>query len=125
MEKSKIGRSNKRRGNDAERKYAKSFRDLGFERCKTSRSESRNLDNAKVDLTDIPFNVQIKAGFKKGINYSGLLKEVEDALSEAYPERLSLPTMIIHEKPVGKGKKRTKYNTLVILTFEDFKKLLK
>jgi len=114
----------RRKGHNAERKYADEFRKLGFEECKTSRFESKSLDDAKVDLANIPFNIQIKAGYKRGINYKELLKSIKESLEKSHKDRLELPTLILHEKDVGKGKKRTEFDTLVILTFEDFKKLL-
>ena len=35
------------------------------------------------------------------------------------------PTILIHKKEVGKGKKRTEFDEVVIMTFSDFKKLIK
>ena len=35
------------------------------------------------------------------------------------------PTILIHKKEVGKGKRRTEFDEVVIMTFSDFKKLIK
>lgn len=62
--KKSIGARNRRRGNDYERKIAKELRDLGFSGVVTSRSESKNMDNNKVDLIDtenkLPCYIQLK-----------------------------------------------------------------
>lgn len=42
----------KRKGNAYELKIIHELTDLGFEGLKSSRSESRNLDNAKIDIAD-------------------------------------------------------------------------
>ena len=50
------------KGHGLERKIQKLFYSLGWIRCKTSRAESRNRDDQKVDLCYTePFNVQAKA----------------------------------------------------------------
>ena len=52
-----IGTNNKRKGSNAERFYAKIFRDLGFDKCITSRQGSRLHDNAGIDLMFLPYNI--------------------------------------------------------------------
>lgn len=50
------------KGHGFERTLMNLFIRLGWTRCKTSRSESRNRDDLKVDLCfSEPFNVQAKA----------------------------------------------------------------
>ena len=60
-------KANRRRGNDFERKIAKELNELGFN-VVTSRSESKAMDNAKIDLIDksnmIPCNLQLKRTIK-------------------------------------------------------------
>lgn len=57
-------KNNRRRGNTYETKIAKELRELGFDEVKTSRSESKSMDDKKVDLVDptgkLPFYPQIK-----------------------------------------------------------------
>ena len=66
-------KANRRRGNDFERKIAKELNELGFD-VVTSRSESKAMDNAKIDLIDrsntIPCNFQLK----KTIKYPNFLE---------------------------------------------------
>lgn len=54
----------KRKGNSYELKIIHELTDLGFEGLKSSRSESKNLDNAKIDIADtmdvLPFYAQCK-----------------------------------------------------------------
>lgn len=61
-------KNNKRRGSDYERQIAKELRDIGFSGVVTSRSESKALDDMKVDLIDkegkLPFYAQIKRCIK-------------------------------------------------------------
>ena len=56
------GSTNKRKGHNAERYYCNLFKELGFEFCTTARLASRLYDNAKIDLVNLPYNLQIKAG---------------------------------------------------------------
>ena len=54
----------KNKGNRYEQQIAKELRELGFTGVKTSRSESKEADNNKVDIIDtehkLPFNIQLK-----------------------------------------------------------------
>lgn len=123
------GAKNKRKGSAAERLYAKIFRDdLGYEHCKTSRFGSKLHDDAGIDLIFIPFNVQIKAGYAKGLNASKELKYLEDKMGILFPESSiehSLPKILIHRKDKPGGQRsRTQYDDIVSMTFEDFKKII-
>lgn len=126
-DRAKIGKRNKAKGSRAEQEYAKIFRDLGFSFCKTSRQASRLHDDAGIDLVEVPYNVQIKAGYAKGINYKTVLQTIKDRIVELFApthEVHSKPNIIIHRKDVGRGKKRDEYDDLVIMSFEDFKKII-
>jgi hypothetical protein len=129
LNKTKLGKKNKRKGSNAERLYAKIFRELGYTHCKTSRYGSKLHDSAGIDLIFIPFNVQIKAGYSRGLNYSKELKYLEDRMKELFPTdsiEHSLPKLLIHHKDKKKGSRsRAEYDDLVVLTFKDFKKILK
>jgi Holliday junction resolvase len=66
----------KNKGSAYERKIAKEFREFGFEDCKTSRFESKMLDDSGVDLTNTGFfSVQCKAVERLG-NYHDILKSM-------------------------------------------------
>lgn len=119
----KIGKANRLKGGNLERRLAKTFREvLGFEFCKTSRAASKLLDDSKVDLWGIPFNVQCKAGYAKGLNYTQIFDEMEEALLKNYPpedKQHSYPSMIFHDK----GRKSSE--KLVIMKESDFFDLIK
>lgn len=127
--KKSLGKTNKRKGSDAERFYAKIFKeDLGFTHCKTARLGSKLHDDAGIDLIFLPFNVQIKAGKQTGLNYSRELKYMSDRMKELFPSTSpehNFPKMVIFKKEVGPGNKRTEYDELVCMTFADFTKLIK
>ena len=59
---------NRQRGHDYERKIAKELRELGFTGICTSRSESKSMDDKKIDLIDtedkLPCYIQLKATMK-------------------------------------------------------------
>lgn len=61
--KASLGKRNRQRGNEYERRIAKELNELGFQ-VVTSRSESKNMDNNKVDLIDLsnklPVYLQLK-----------------------------------------------------------------
>jgi len=122
------GKRNRTIGHNAERLYAKEFRELGYSHCVTSRQGSRLHDDAGIDLIFIPFNVQIKAGKQRGLNPITELKSMEQKIKERFPEtnpELSQPNMVILKKEVGRGTKRSKYDEVVIMAFEDFKEFIK
>lgn len=122
-----MSNKNRDKGHAAERHYAKEFRGMGFSFCKTSRYGSRLLDDCKIDLMNLPFNVQIKAGYAKGLNYTTVLRSIKDALKINFPEKAEehgLPSIIIHKKDVGRGRKRDDYDELVTMSFNDFKTLI-
>lgn len=58
-----LGKRNKQRGNEYERRIAKELTEIGFD-VVTSRSESKSADANKVDVIDrsnkIPCQIQIK-----------------------------------------------------------------
>lgn len=84
--KKNIGARSRRKGHEAERQYAKEFRNLGYKHCKTSREGSRLLDSAGIDLIFIPFNVQIKAGKQRGLNPINELKLRTERTKKATPK---------------------------------------
>lgn len=123
------GATNKRKGSNAERYYAKVFReDLGFTFCKTSRQSNRMLDDAGIDLNFLPFNVQIKAGYAKGLNEFKTLNIIRERLPEMFPPFDAVHKQVdilIHKKDTGKGQRKNEYNELVFLWDKDFRVLFK
>ena len=119
--------ANRNKGNNCERLYAKLFRDLGYDKCITSRYGSRVHDDCGIDLVNVPINVQIKAGKQRGINYSGVLSNIRERLLELFPvdsKEFEYPSIVIHRKDVGRGKKRGEYDDLVIMSWNDYKQLI-
>ena len=123
------GATNKRKGSNAERYYAKVFReDLGFSFCKTSRQSNRMLDDAGIDLNFLPFNVQIKAGYAKGLNEFKTLKIIRERLPELFPPYDAVhkqADVLIHKKDTGRGRKKSVYDELVFFWDKDFRNLFK
>jgi len=121
-----MANTNRTKGHNAERKYAKIFKELGYAFCKTSRYASRLHDDAGIDLVNVPINIQIKAGKQRGMNISTVLQYVKDRIKELFPPNsveAVYPTILIHEKEVGRGNKRKDTDSIVSMTFKDFKKL--
>lgn len=111
------GAANRRKGHALERLTAGEFRGLGYSLAVTSRYGSRLLDDCKVDISGIPFNVQTKSGYEalKFKGYVEILDQMKSLLSEKIPERKDMPSMIFHKK----GKE-----TLVVMRKEEFYKLI-
>lgn len=94
-----IGAKNKHKGSHAERFYAQVFRDLGFDYCITSRQGGRIYDNAGIDIMNIPFNVQIKAGIQKNMSPGKVLFNVDSQIKALFPETSEVrtyPIILIH-----------------------------
>lgn len=127
MNRAEIGRRSKKKGNDGERYYAKEFRKLGFNHCKTSRFGSKMHDGAGIDLIFVPYNIQIKVGKQRGFKPDLELESMKNKIENTFPENAierSLPKIVIHKKPVGVGNKSTEFHQIVTMTFEDFKKII-
>ncbi len=121
------GSTNRKKGHNAERLYSSLFVKLGFSHCVTARYGSRQHDDAGIDLVNLPFNVQIKAGKQKGLNPSALLSEIKDRISKMFPKSApehDYPLIIIHRKEVGRGRRRDEFSDIVHMSFEDFRKLI-
>lgn len=128
LKKKNYGKTNKRKGSDAERYYARQFQDIGFEHCKTSRLGSKLHDDAGIDLIFLPFNPQIKAGKQVGLNTSKELKNIQDKMVEYFPSTSpehGFPKIVIHKKEVGQGKRRGEFDEIVSMSFIDFMKIIK
>lgn len=123
------GATNKRKGHDAERYYAQVFKELGFSFCVTARLGSRLYDNAKIDLINLPFNVQIKAGIQKNMNPGRELFSMVNMIQALFPPEESVhtkPNFLIHKKQVGRGRKATEEHEIVYMSnlqFQKYKKI--
>lgn len=122
-----IGKQNKTKGSNAERYYVNIFKEMGFDKCVTARYGSRIHDDAGIDLINLPFNLQIKAGKQKGLNPIATIEDVKGRIERMFPKdsvEHSLPTILIHKKEVGRGKRRTEFDEVVVMTFADFQKII-
>lgn len=125
VDRSKLGKTNKRKGNEAERYYAKQFRDMGFEHCKTARQGSKLFDDCGIDLIFVPVNVQIKYGEQRGMKPAEELINMREKMALNFPptsQEFNYPRIVIHKKPAA-GARRIDEEELVTMTFVDFKKL--
>lgn len=123
--KKRSGNTNRRKGHNAERYYCNIFKEIGFEYCITSRLGSRLLDNAKVDLMNLPFNLQIKAGKQKSMNPGKELFAMESMINTMFPpgdEIHNKPKFLVHKKEVGGGNKSTPEHQLVYMSMVQWNK---
>jgi len=94
----------KNKGSAYERKLAIEFREFGFNDCKTSRFESKMLDDAGVDLTNTGvFSVQAKAVERLAPSYHDILSSMPN--DNNY-------NLIFH--------KRNRKGEVVVMSKEDF-----
>lgn len=117
------GKTNKRKGSNAERYYSEIFRNLGFSFCKTARFASKLHDDSKVDLYGIPINIQIKAGQQLGLNPGKELLLMQKCIKDNFPKNELIhtyPCILIHFKQVGKGRKRTNNDEYVYMSYKQF-----
>lgn len=96
--KSSVGKASRTKGHNYERKIAKEHRDIGFERCLTTRQASRLWDDCKLDLFGVPINTQLKNVSSASVNYLRVLNEMKIEVSKNLPERENNPFVIIHKK---------------------------
>ena len=87
----------RRIGHNYERKIAKEFRDMGFPRASTSRATSRIMDDAKIDINGVSYNIQCKA-VKAGLNVFSVLDDMESTIPQLVPEREQFINIVFHKK---------------------------
>lgn len=105
----------KRKGNAYELKIIHELTDLGFEGLKSSRSESRNLDNAKIDIADTLGVLDFYGQCKRTKNTPNI-----ETISEECPYK-DKPLIIFWSKESD----RQQNNEYVLMPKEYFYKLLK
>lgn len=105
----------KRKGNAYELKIIHELTDLGFEGLKSSRSESRNLDNAKIDIADTLGVLDFYGQCKRTKNTPNIEK-----ISEECPYK-DMPLIIFWSKENDKQQN----NEYVLMPKKYFYKLLK
>lgn len=122
-----LGAKNRQMGHDGERKYARIFREAGWDKAQTARYASRLTDNCKNDIVFVPVNLQVKIGNHSGMKIRDILKFMKEqaqiSFPEHYPERTN-PNVIVQDFPVGMGNKRKPEDSIVYMTFDTFMDLL-
>jgi hypothetical protein len=117
------GKYSRSKGNRTEIEYIDKFKALGFSHCKSSRLASKLLDWCGIDLAGIPFNIQVKAGYKKNFSRPDrIFTKMKTDLAESFPK--SDP---VHGYPKILIQKLDGYyqeNQLVTMMWSDFVKLL-
>lgn len=109
----------KRKGSNLERKIVNWLKPK-YPECMTTRNGSTYLDSRGIDVMNVPYSIQCKAGYvsKDGyitINYNKLLKDLKSKQTN-----INLPIFIVHEYSIN-GK--TTLNIIMRLT--TFIKLMK
>jgi Holliday junction resolvase len=114
-EKPKARPNVRRIGHNYERKIVKELRDLGFTKATTSRASSRIMDDAKIDINGVTYNIQCKA-VRTGLNVFTVLDEMETAIPKLVPEREIYVNLVFHKK---------EGDEVVVLRKEDWYLILK
>lgn len=119
-----IGKTNKMMGSNAERMYSKLFRDLGFKHCVPSRHISKKHDNAKIDLMNIPFNVQVKAGKQTNMNPGKELLSMQHCIDLMFTKGEDAvtisPNVLFHYMPVAREQERLPEHEIVYMSLQQF-----
>ena len=93
-----------------ERLVASLFRSFGFEFSRTSRAESKLLDNCGIDITNVPFLIQCKAGYERNPpKYRDIYKYIKENLNKNFPKEHDIhntPIVLIHK---GDGRKKENF----------------
>jgi hypothetical protein len=95
-EKPKARPNVRRIGHNYERKIVKELRDLGFTKATTTRASSRVMDDAKIDINGVTYNIQCKA-VRTGLNVFTVLGAMETAIPKLVPEREIYVNLVFHK----------------------------
>jgi hypothetical protein len=87
----------RRIGHNYERKICKEHKDLGFLKVATTRATSRIMDDAKIDINHVTFNIQCKS-VRTGLNVFTVLDEMEESIPKLVPERKIYINLVFHKK---------------------------
>lgn len=119
----------RKKGHRAELEFLADFKE-DFPFARTSREASRLYDSCKIDLWGLPFLIQIKAGYKNGINATQILNDMQEGLNNNFPSDAlehTYPQIIIQKKDKSTrvGTPRAENDTIVYMSYNTFKKLYK
>jgi len=112
--------SNSRRiGHDAERRVVNDLKSIGYKKAATTRFVNRYMDALKIDIANVPFYIQVKAG-KQHVTPIPLLKQIEaNVLNEEWEMH---PILIVRIYKINPGKRRKFNDDLVFILTKNFKK---
>jgi len=106
------------KGHRFERYIVSILKSIGFSKASTTRQSNRLLDSCGVDIDRVPYYIQCKNGYTRGINYSKLIKDIHTRLKNEY-DKVDYPIIVLH-------KKSSKYeDNLAILPLDDLINILK
>tara|TARA_R110000868_G_scaffold45813_2_gene151755 strand:- start:2482 stop:2925 length:444 start_codon:yes stop_codon:yes gene_type:complete len=114
-EKPKAKPNVRRIGHNYERKIVIELRNLGFERALTTRMASKIMDDAKIDIYGVDYNIQCKS-VRTGLNVFEVLTSMEKAIPKMVPERENFINLVFHKKEAEE---------VVVLRKEDFYLIIK
>lgn len=106
-----IGKSSRRKGNSWERQIVNDLKSIGYPNCVSSRSESKRMDDAKVDIIDLDgqLNCHIQAKATKNLpNYHKIREDCP-----------------LKDKPLVIACKQPEKTPIVILELSYFYQLIK
>ena len=120
--KNKRGAAARRKGHSFEREIANLLKPM-FPYVATTRAESKLLDDCLIDLCNLPFNIQCKAGYSTHRpNYIKLKEETAQRLKDKIPEGHMLASVV--QNPFILFHKDGR-DTTVTMTADMFLQLLK
>lgn len=110
-------------GHKVEEYYSHIFNEMGFKFCSVSFYTSKIHDSAKVDLINLPFNIQIKGFKQKNLKAGKELFEMKNMIKALFPTSDSIhdrPCFLLHSKQVGKDKNRTYNHEIIYMSKKQF-----
>lgn len=119
-----MGNKQRRKGHDLEREWVAYLREIGYKHARTTRQESNLLDSCGVDIANIPFVMQCKAGYESRYpRYNEEWEYTKYKLLDNYPESSEFhtqPFILVHKLDyAGKTKFYRHYVSMDHLSFKD------
>lgn len=113
------GKYARKKGNNYELKIIKELTELGYKGLKSSRSESKNLDNDKIDIAETEDKLPMYVQCKCTKNYPDVVTNIKDC------PRKDKPASIFWNKQVVKGVNMGSDGEYVIIPKDFFYQLIK
>lgn len=113
-------RNNRTAGNKAELYFKSKLEELHEQKLYSTREISRLSDAKKIDIENENLNLEIKYQVKQSINtpkFSEIINEMKSNYNE--------PCLILYQKTKKAKVNFCKVDDYVIMTFEDYEKIMK